>query len=83
MSEIKPPRMENIKTTAQLFDLPIYTVRNLVLSGRVNAVRSGKRIFVNTDKFAEFLNTSTLMTEPEIDEAAKVNPIERWTYGRK
>ncbi|MBD5081534.1 MAG: hypothetical protein HDT44_07195 [Ruminococcaceae bacterium] len=77
-NEIKVPRMETIKTTAQIFNLPVHFVRCKVASGDVVAVRAGKRFLVNVDKFAEYLNTSTISTDLTDDEAAKnsrVSPI--------
>ena len=57
------PRMETIKKTAELFGLPVHFVRSKVSSGEVVAVRAGKRFLVNVDKFAEYLNTSTIKQE--------------------
>ncbi|MGN0680140.1 MAG: hypothetical protein ACI4JS_10795 [Oscillospiraceae bacterium] len=54
------PRMESIRETAELFGLPVHFVRCKVASGEVVAVRAGKRFLVNVDKFAEYLNTSTI-----------------------
>ncbi len=56
MTEIKLPRMETIKTTAELFNLPVHFVRQKVNSGEVVAVRAGRKYLVNVEKFAEFLN---------------------------
>lgn len=61
-------RFENIKKTAEIFGLPEYLVRQKVNSGEIVAIRSGRRIFVNIDKFAEYLNNSRLT--PKVDEAA-------------
>lgn len=76
-NEIKIPRMETIKTTAALFNLPVHFVRCKVASGEVVAVRAGRRFLVNVDKFAEYLNSSTITIES--NEAAiegKVYPID-------
>ena len=73
--------MEDIPTTAKILGLPVYTVRKMVLNGQTEAVRAGRRIFVNVDKFKEFLNTSRLTAEPETDEAARIKPIPPNTYG--
>ena len=76
-NSLKIPRMETIKATAALFNLPVHFVRSKVASGEVVAVRAGKRFLVNVDKFAEYLNSSTIT--PESNEAAKsgrVYPIE-------
>lgn len=73
------PRMETIKKTAEIFGLPVHFVRTKVSSGEVVAVRAGRRFLVNVDKFAEYLNSSTIAPDPKDDEAAKggrVYPIE-------
>lgn len=78
-NEIKIPRMETIKTTAALFNLPVHFVRCKVASGEVVAVRAGRRFLVNVDKFAEYLNNSTIATSQGDNEAAssgRVSPIE-------
>lgn len=57
---LKIPHMETIKRTAEIFGLPVHFVRCKVASGEVVAVRAGRRFLVNVDKFAEYLNTSTV-----------------------
>lgn len=74
----KIPQMENIQTTAAIFHMPVYSIRQLVLSGRVPAIRVGRRIFVNVDGFSEYLNTCTLTSAA--DEApceGRIGPIGR------
>ena len=73
MEDLKVPRMETIKTTAALFNLPVHFVRQKVTSGEIVAVRAGRRFLVNVDKLAEYLNNSKLTPEP--DEAANVGRI--------
>ncbi len=73
MNEIKIPRMETIKRTAELFGLPVHFVRSKVSSGEVVAVRAGKRFLVNVDKFAEYLNSSTVQTTAAPN--GKIQPI--------
>lgn len=73
-----PPRMETIKKTAEIFKLPVHFVRCKVASGDVVAVRAGKRFLVNIDRFADYLNSSTISDNPQDDEAAKsgrISPI--------
>lgn len=73
-----PPRMETIKKTAELFNLPVHFVRTKVTSGEVVAVRAGRRFLVNVDKFAEYLNSSTVQPIADTDTmsgAALVKPI--------
>lgn len=72
------PRMETIKKTAELFRLPVHFVRCKVSSGEVVAVRAGRRFLVNVDKFAEYLNSSTIQPESGGSEnglAARVTSI--------
>lgn len=73
----KIPHMEGIRKTAELFGLPVHFVRSKVASGEVIAVRAGRRFLVNVDKFAEYLNTSTVQPESgtEPHSAARVSPI--------
>lgn len=60
------PRMETIKKTAEIFGLPVHFVRQKVLSGEIVAVRAGKRFLVNLDRFAEYLNSSTITQKPDL-----------------
>lgn len=52
------PKMATIKSTAKLFRLSEYFVRQLALSGKIISVRAGNKILINVDRFAEYLNTS-------------------------
>ena len=73
------PRMETIRRTAELFGLPVHFVRCKVASGEVAAVRAGRKFLVNVDRFAEYLNTSTVQPEgsSESSSAARIMPIGR------
>lgn len=71
---INIPRMETIKRTAELFGLPVHFVRTKVTSGEVIAVRAGRRFLVNIDKFAEYLNNTTIQQETS-ECAARIEPI--------
>ena len=72
--QFKPPRMETIKATAELFGLPVYFVRQKVASGEVVAVRAGRKFLVNIERFGEYLNNSRIA--PESGEvAATIKPI--------
>lgn len=69
------PRMATIKQTAELFGLPVHFVRQKVLSGEIVAVRAGKRFLVNLDRFAEYLNSSTITqktTKPDLASPIKL-----------
>lgn len=74
MEDLKVPRMETIKTTAALFNLPVHFIRQKVTNGEIVAVRAGRRFLVNVDKLAEYLNNTKLTPEP--DEAASVSRIQ-------
>lgn len=56
----KIPQMETIKTTAKIFGLPENFIRQKVIHGEVVAVKAGCKYLVNVDKFAEYLNNSTV-----------------------
>ena len=59
----KIPQMETIAKTAELFGLSQYFVRKLAVSGKIKAVRIAGRILINVDRFAEYLNNSTLKSD--------------------
>ena len=77
MNDLKPPRMETIATTAALFNLPVHLIRQKVAAGEIVAIKAGRKILVNIDKFTEYLNNTRLTPEP--DEAAsssRITPID-------
>ena len=78
-NEFKPPRMESIKATAELFNLPVHFIRQKVSSGEIVAVRAGRRFLVNVDKLAEFLNSSRVMPEKQ-QETIGITPIRKERY---
>ena len=57
---LKIPQMETIKRTAEIFGLPVHFVRDKVNSGEVVAVRAGRKFLVNVERFADYLNSSTI-----------------------
>lgn len=69
--------MEGIRKTAEIFGLPVHFVRAKAASGEVVAVRAGRKFLVNVDRFAEYLNTSTVQPESGAvpDGSARVMPI--------
>lgn len=73
----KIPHMESIRKTAEIFGLPVHFVRAKAASGEVVAVRAGRKFLVNVDRFAEYLNTSTVQPESGAvpDGSARVMPI--------
>lgn len=70
------PDMATIKETAEIFKLPEYFVRQLVKSGKVIAIKSGRKIFVNLGKFAELLNTNMINADEDQNELSfGIKPI--------
>lgn len=51
------PHMGTIKEAADASGLAIYRVRHLVASGKIRYIRAGRRILVNLDSLAHYLNT--------------------------
>lgn len=60
------PLMLGIKETAEMYGLPVHFVRALVNNGDVTAIRVGRKILVNADKFCEYLNSNKLQPVNEI-----------------
>ena len=50
------PHMGTIKEAAEASGLAVYRVRRLVASGRIRYVKAGRRILVNLDSLARYLN---------------------------
>ena len=69
------PRMETIANTASLFGVSQYFVRKLAVRGEINAVRLAGRILINCDKFAEYLNSTTLVEKPAEHAAHGIRPL--------
>ena len=73
------PRMETVKTTAKMFGLAEHFVRQLVLSGKIVAVKAGRKYLVNIDKFAEYLNSAkvadTAAEDSENDNGINLIPV--------
>ena len=73
------PHMETIKRTAELFGLPVHFIRCKVASGEVVPLRAGRKFLVNVDRFAEYLNNTTVQPESgaDLDSPVRVTPIGR------
>ena len=70
------PHMETIKATAKMFGLAEHFIRQLVISGKIVAVKAGCKYLVNVDKLAEYLNTNTLEAMQETpEEVHGIKPI--------
>ena len=75
MNEIKIPRMRTNKETAEIFGLPVHFVREKVANGEIVAVRAGRRFLVNIDRFADYLNSSTVQSTQQTADNGKISPI--------
>lgn len=51
------PKMMTIRELAKTGILPENAIRALVKTGQIAAVYSGKKAFINYDRFCEYLNT--------------------------
>lgn len=63
---IQFPRMATIKEAAAVSGLAVYRVRQLVAAGQVKHINAGRRILVNLDSLARYLNTG--------DQPEPINP---------
>ena len=59
------PKVGTIAQAAKDFSLPPYSIRTWVKTGAIPAVRSGRKIFINYNVLAAFLEGSCLPHEPE------------------
>lgn len=50
------PHMGTIKEAADASGLAVYRVRRLVSSGKIRYIRAGRRILVNLDSLARYMN---------------------------
>lgn len=69
------PHMETIKNTAKITGLPEHFIRQKVLSGEIVAVQAGRKYLVNIDKFAEYLNSNTISSAPELIVSNGIKPV--------
>lgn len=53
----KVPVVLTIPQCAKVYNLSPYTLRRWVKTGVLNAIRSGKKIFINTDTLNNFLSS--------------------------
>ena len=59
MSNEYIPLVVTAKECAEMTNLPIFAIRRWICEGRFPVIRSGRRIFINMDKFREFLASDT------------------------
>lgn len=75
------PRMETIPQAAVTFNIPVHFVRTAVANGYVVYVRAGRKILVNCDSMATFLNTGIPQgsacreANPQTENAPRIAPI--------
>lgn len=71
---MKMPSMANITTAAAESGLSVYRIRCLCADNSIRSVRCGRRILVNLDSLAAYLNgSSTLAAADETDGIRRVN----------
>ena len=61
------PVMLTIKATAEKFGIAQHHARQLALTGKVRAVRAGKKILINAQSVVNYFNTSTLVSSDTYD----------------
>ena len=59
MSNDYIPLVVTVQECAEMTKLPIFAIRRWICEGRFPVIRSGRRIFINMDKFREFLASDT------------------------
>ena len=67
------PDMRSVKETALHFGIAVHHARQLALTGKVKAVRTGTKILINQQSVIEYFNNSTLNETPE--QANHIKPI--------
>lgn len=71
---MKMPSMANITTAAAESGLSVYRIRCLCADNSIRSVRCGRRILVNLDSLAAYLNgSSTPAAADEADGIRRVN----------
>ena len=56
------PEMLTVKQTAERFGIAQHHARQLALTGKVRAIRAGKKILINAQSAVNYFNTSTLIS---------------------
>lgn len=73
---ISVPTMLTIKEAAKTFKLSEYFLRRAVNEGQIVAIRAGKKILINAEKLAEYLNNNTISNPEAINTNNKIcSPI--------
>jgi excisionase family DNA binding protein len=56
------PEMLTVRQTAERFGIAQHHARQLALTGKVRAVRAGRKILINAQSVVNYFNTSTLIS---------------------
>ena len=67
------PTMAGITDTAAKSGLSVYRIRVLCADGSIRSVRCGRRILVNLDSLAAYLNGTTAPAAAEAEGVRRVN----------
>ena len=70
MSNEYIPLVVTVHECAEMTKLPIFAIRRWICEGRFPVIRSGRRIFINMDKFREFLES-----DAKSDTSSSIDPI--------
>lgn len=55
------PIMLTVKQTAERFGIAQHHARQLALTGKVHAIRAGRKILINAQSVIDYFNTSSLI----------------------
>ncbi|MBP5432672.1 hypothetical protein [Ruminococcus sp.] len=69
------PTMLTVKETAVRFCIAQHYARQLALTGKVRAVRAGKKILINAQSVADYFNNCSLAGTKESIEIEKYHPV--------
>jgi excisionase family DNA binding protein len=69
------PTMLTVKETAARFGIAQHYARQLALSGRVKAVRAGRKILINQSSVTDYFNNNYLTTSQSNDENSFFIPV--------
>lgn len=58
------PRMASVREAAATSGLAVYRIRQLVSTGQVKYIHAGRRILVNLDSLARYMEQGELQEQP-------------------
>ena len=58
------PRMASVREAAAASGLAVYRIRQLVSTGQVKYIHAGRRILVNLDSLARYMEQGELQEQP-------------------